>query len=276
MTLDSISAKLQITIRFLQFWSRAKSIDSIDSPLLYQLSSIIRTSKTNTAKIIGVEKRRRALLKDDSKINKESLGAPSTMLGSDMVSIRQIARSAVSPQYKCVLLKSIIEWSDAISILELGTSLAISTAYIAAVEKVSTIVTVEGSQSISTVNEQNKHSEKIRFHTDSFQHFLTQEIEKGNRYDCIVLDGHHQYAPTLNYIDQFERLLHPAGVIIMDDIYWSKGMIKAWEELKSSQRYNLSIDLFFYGILSKKPSIHESIDVKLWPFRARWQLGLFR
>lgn len=276
MTIKSITAKLKIIRRFLTFWRSAKSIDTVDSPLLYSLSFKIRNSHENSAEILRIEQRRQSLLKDRAVINRESLGAPSSVCKRNEVSISQIAHSSVSPRYKCDLLKSIIEWSGSASVLELGTSLAISTAYISTVENVQYIDTVEGSKSISAVNQQDLHNNKIQFHVDSFQSFIDAELNKGTKYDCIILDGHHEYLSTITYVSQCHALLTPDGLIIMDDLYWSQGMTKAWQELKSSQDYNLRIDLFFYGILSMKPAVRESIDVKLWPFKSRWQLGLFR
>ena len=276
MTLKSISAKLSIIRRFLSFWKSAKSIDSVDSPLLYNLSFIIKNSDGKSNDIMRIEQRRQSLLKKRTIINRESLGAPSTIYNRNEVGISQIAQSAVSPRYKCELLKNIVEWSESAKVLELGTSLAISTAYISTAANVKHIDTVEGSKSISVVNEQDSHDDKIRFHTASFEIFIDTQLNLGTKYDCIVLDGHHEYLPTVTYVSQCRHMLNPTGLIILDDIYWSQGMTKAWEELKSNQDFNLCIDLFFYGILSMKPAVREPIDVKLWPFKARWQLGLFR
>ena len=276
MTLKSISAKLSLIRRFLSFWKSAKSIDSVDSPLLYNLAFKIRNSDDSSPDIMRIEQRRQSLLKKGTIINRESLGAPSTIYDKNEVSISQIAQSAVSPRYKCDLLRKIVEWSEAAEVLELGTSLAINTAYISTAENVKRIDTVEGSKSISSVNEQDSHNDKIRFHTASFESFIEAQLNKGTKYDCIVLDGHHEYLPTISYVAQCRHMLNPAGLIVLDDIYWSQGMTKAWLELKLSQDYNMSIDLFFYGILSMKPAVHEPIDVKLWPFKTRWQLGLFR
>ncbi len=276
MSLYSLSAKLKIIRRFLQFWRKAKSIDSVDSPLLYELCTMIKAAKENKAEISLIEKRRKRLLKNKAKINRRSLGAKSAIYTTDEISISHIAQSAVSPQYKCELLSSLLKWSGSVSVLELGTSLAISTGYIATVDSVKHIDSVEGSSSISAMNSKDRHSEKIKFYNQSFQSFIEAGIENGKRYDCIILDGHHEYSPTLSYVNQCKQVLNPSGVIIVDDIYWSDEMTKAWHELKSSQAYNLSIDLFLYGVLSQRPSVLEIIDVKLWPFKSRWQLGLFR
>ena len=276
MSLSRILSKLKIVKRFLIFWSKARSIDSVDSPLLYDLCQNIKTSSHNPEEIQKIENRRKALSTNQATISRQSLGAPSTVHNQDMVSISQLTHSAVSPKYKCELLLSIVRWSGSERILELGTSLGISTAYIASIDSVSSIDTVEGSSSISDINSQDPHSNKIRFHNSSFQDFLDACNKTGDTYDCIVLDGHHEYEPTLTYIDQCMGLLNAEGIIIMDDIYWSTGMMKAWKELNARHDWNLKIDLFFYGVLTKKSSVQESINIRLWPFKYRWQLGLFR
>ncbi len=41
-------------------------------------------------------------------------------------------------------------------------------------------------------------------------------------------------------------------MIIMDDIHWSDGMERAWEEIKLNEEVRVSLDLFFHGILILK------------------------
>jgi len=63
------------------------------------------------------------------------------------------------------------------------------------------------------------------------------------------VDGNHRYESTVEYV---RRLLGKAGeesVIVMDDIYWSRGMHRAWEEVISWPEVRVSIDLFHMGIL---------------------------
>jgi hypothetical protein len=49
-----------------------------------------------------------------------------------------------------------------------------------------------------------------------------------------------------------EKLMGAAGdeaLILMDDIYWSKGMQRAWTDLSSRPEVACSIDLYNLGIL---------------------------
>ncbi len=276
MLLTRIKEKVAIILRFLRFSSRAKSIDLIDSPLLFDLCKILRDKYIDPTEQSTIENRRTELINDRSIIQRQSLGAVSKMNPHEKISISQLAQSSVSPRYKCELLTGLVKWTRARRVLELGTSLAISSSYMATIDDVVTIDTVEGSSSIGTINAQVTLNSKITCHIDSFTSFITHQKERHTKYDCILLDGHHQYESTIEYVDECMDLLNPGGYLILDDIYWSSGMMDAWQVIKCRSDYNLSIDVFFYGILSKQTILKEAIDIKLWPFRSRWQVGLFR
>jgi hypothetical protein len=50
---------------------------------------------------------------------------------------------------------------------------------------------------------------------------------------------------------------------VLDDIYWSPGMTKAWEALKPE--FTVSIDLFFIGILSlRTEQVKEDFQLRIW------------
>jgi hypothetical protein len=57
--------------------------------------------------------------------------------------------------------------------------------------------------------------------------------------------------------------MNAEGIIILDDIHWSKEMNQAWNELKNHPSVSLSIDLFEGGILflnQKLPKHHYILD----------------
>jgi len=69
--------------------------------------------------------------------------------------------------------------------------------------------------------------------------------------------------------------LNPNGVILFDDIYWSKGMTEAWTTIKADQRVKRTIDLYTFGIveIGKSDTIsHATLIKSQWkPF----QFGFF-
>jgi len=43
--------------------------------------------------------------------------------------------------------------------------------------------------------------------------------------------------------------LHANSIVIIGDIHWSKGMEKAWEEIRLMEEVRLSLDFFECGVL---------------------------
>ena len=68
-------------------------------------------------------------------------------------------------------------------------------------------------------------------------------------YDLIFFDGNHNKEATLKYFNQLLPKAHNNSIFIFDDIYWSKGMTEAWEEIKQHEKVTVSIDTFFWGII---------------------------
>jgi hypothetical protein len=49
-------------------------------------------------------------------------------------------------------------------------------------------------------------------------------------------------------------------ILVFDDIHWSEGMEKAWEEIKKNERVTCSVDLFFIGIVFLRKEFKEKLD----------------
>jgi len=53
------------------------------------------------------------------------------------------------------------------------------------------------------------------------------------------------------------------SIIILDDIYWSAGMTRAWKEIIREPRISLSIDLYRMGILFFTPDLSKQ-NFRIW------------
>ena len=81
-----------------------------------------------------------------------------------------------------------------------------------------------------------------------FEDFLSYLLTD-QKFDFIYLDGNHTYEATTNYFNILLAHIHDNSVMIFDDIYWSEGMAKAWEEIKAHPSVTVTIDLFKLGIV---------------------------
>ncbi len=53
------------------------------------------------------------------------------------------------------------------------------------------------------------------------------------------------------------------SVFVFDDIYWSVGMTRAWNEIKKDPKVTLSIDAFYFGFVFFKTEVKEKVDLRI-------------
>lgn len=140
------------------------------------------------------------------------------------------------------------------NILEFGTSLGLGSAALALGSESSRIVTLEGSCSRSQAAQKffkNSNIVNITAICSDFDNYLNT-FEGNEGFDIIFIDGNHTYEATKKYFHWALKHLNTSGMIIFDDIYWSKDMTRAWREICASSAINLSMDLFLVGIVMKR------------------------
>jgi predicted O-methyltransferase YrrM len=208
-------------------------------------------SKIKTKKFVKIEEIRKNLLKNNQRIKVIDLGAGSKKNKTDERRISDIAKNSLSSQKKCIFLYNIAEKIAAKNILEFGTSFGITTLYLASVENMQKITTVEASENIANIAKENfsNFNLNINLITDSFDNFIEKNKNDKNLFDLIFIDGNHQFQTTLRYFDYAIKHLSHKGVIIIDDIRWSKDMFLAWQNIYEQSKTGFFIDLISFGII---------------------------
>jgi len=149
-------------------------------------------------------------------------------------------------------LHKIIAYYQPDQILEMGTSLGITTCYLAAANSNASIVTMEGAPSVSevakeTFKEMGLHN--IQIMEGDFEQSLPTYLTTINAVGAAYIDGNHKYAPTIQYFESLIKQSNDYSILIFDDIHWSAEMEQAWEEIKKHEAVTLTIDLFFIGLV---------------------------
>ena len=137
-------------------------------------------------------------------------------------------------------------------IIELGTSLGITTAYLSKANPSANIITMEGSTSIVSVAAQNFKKlacPNIRLLNGNFDDLLPPVISELTTIDLAYIDGNHRLDPTLNYFEQFLSKINNNSILIFDDIHWSEEMEEAWEIIKAHPSVRCTVDIFFLGFV---------------------------
>jgi len=224
----------------------------IHSPFVYDLVRRVMIDKRNFYAYNQVETLRRKLLHDETVIEVEDFGAGSSISKTNQRSIASIAQHAAKSKKWAQLLFRIVNYYQPQTILELGTSLGISTAYMAMANPQARIITAEGSAAIADQAKKNFQSlqlSSIQQVTGNFDETLPGILSSISQLDLVFIDGNHRYEPTVRYLNQILPYLHANSIVIFDDIHWSKEMEQAWDAIRENSAVQLSVDLFFIGLV---------------------------
>jgi predicted O-methyltransferase YrrM len=145
-------------------------------------------------------------------------------------------------------------------ILELGTSLGITTMYLALPYKSTNVVTLEGSDSTASIAQRNFSKagvKNITVITGELGNTLKETVNHLSPLDFVYFDANHRKEPTLNYFLTCLSYHHENTVFVFDDIYWSSGMKNAWTEIKTHPEVTLTIDLFSVGLVFFRKGIRK-------------------
>ncbi len=243
---------MELVYNYLKYRLKAVNEHKVHSPFVFDLLNQVFYNKTNYYCYSEIEKVRTALLTNQTSINHIDLGAGSHIHKKQSIKISQIAKTAAKPVKYARLLFRLVNYFQSDYILEFGTSLGISGAYLASGNLKATLITMEGSPEIAIVAEQNFKALQlttVKQQIGNFDDLLPGIIERAPKLDFVFFDGNHRKEATLNYFDQCLKKSHAHSVFVFDDIYWSKGMEEAWEEIKHHPQVTVTIDIFQMGIV---------------------------
>ncbi|HYW94995.1 MAG TPA: class I SAM-dependent methyltransferase [Bacteroidales bacterium] len=223
----------------------------IHSPFMFRFVSEVIYGNIESDRLGKVIRWHSSLKKDSLVLGSGHHGAGSHAGKSGSRRLSHFARhSSVRVKYGRLLYR-MADYFRPGEILELGTGAGISTAYLAAAVPNTKIISVEGEADRSQYAQQSfndMHFPEVHFVTDDFDNFLSTYQPSGNPW-LVFIDGNHSYDATLRYCHKlFEQAKHDS-VFIIDDIHWSKGMERAWQEIAADPAAVLSVDLFFMGII---------------------------
>ena len=251
-------SKLKFLLNYTKYRFKADNAHDIHSPFIFDLYNDVICDETPFYAYDEIESIRAKLFLTEMVIAIDDHGAGSKVNKLNTRKIKDIARNTVkTPKYGQLLFRLINRFKP-VSILELGTSLGISTLYLAAPSKKINVTTVEGCQNTAKVAQIN--FDKIGFNNielvnDTFDNYLPEYLNKGNPLDFVFFDGNHQKEATINYFNSCVEKAHSQTVFIFDDIHWSEGMNMAWEEIKKHPKVTSTIDLYFMGIMFFNPDL---------------------
>ena len=245
---------LQLAIKYFNYWITASNGKGhgMHSPFVFEFITKILNDRTDYPEYEKVEALRDQLLNDTTVLEVEDFGAGSAVDKKSKRSISSIAKNAAKPKKFGQLLFRMVKRYQPKTILELGTSLGITTSYLSLAKPDARLITMEGSKEIADVAKQNfnaielKNVELIEGNFDNTLSFVVRDLSS---VDFSFIDGNHQQEPTERYFKELLSKTNNDSILVFDDIHWSSEMEAVWETIKKNPAVTCSIDLFFIGII---------------------------
>ncbi|MEA3317918.1 MAG: class I SAM-dependent methyltransferase, partial [Bacteroidota bacterium] len=195
---------------------------------------------------------RKSLLKNKSKISLQEYGAGSKVTNKNIRSVSYMTRISSIPNKNGLLLSKIIKYYNIKSVIELGTSIGISSLFIANANKEVYLDTIEAEKNkinLAKENFKTLNLNNITFHKGIFFDKLPEVLKSKETVDMIFFDGDHNGQRTYEYFELCLKKIHNNSIFIFDDIHWSSDMEEAWKRIKQHNKVKVSIDIFRMGLV---------------------------
>lgn len=224
----------------------------IHSPFVFDFVLYVLNNKGAHQPPTTIERVRQHLLRDKTVLQIQDFGAGSRRNKTNGKTISQLAKVAVKPIKYSLLLYRLVKHYQPQTVIELGTSLGITTAYLAAAAEKAQVITLEGSEAILNKAQQNFDKlsiNNIQTINANFDDALPDILHSLKKIDLGYIDGNHRFEPTLAYFRQLLAKSDADTILVFDDIHWSADMEKAWTVIQQHPSVRCTIDIFFLGFV---------------------------
>ncbi|MCY1525352.1 Methyltransferase domain protein [compost metagenome] len=243
---------LRFTIDYLRHRLTANSRHGTHSPFVYRLVDEVIYDFSEKKVYEPIENLRKKLLNDDTEIEITDFGAGSLTNNNRRRKLSQLAASSLKSPRLAQLIYRLASDHPANQLLELGTCLGITTAYLARANPQAKLTTIEGCPETAKAAARNFRALNLpdmELLTGNFDALLPPLLKGLPRLDFIYVDGNHTKEATLRYFYLSLAKAHEGTLMLFDDIYWSSGMKEAWQEIKAHPQVTVTIDLFWIGLV---------------------------
>lgn len=241
-------------IAYLRYLNKSGTRHSVHSPFVYTLVDEVFRNRQDHQVFADIRALRHKLLRKSQVIEITDFGS-----GADHKDYSHrfervssiVQHSSVNERYGRLLFR-LVEYFKPQTIIELGTSIGLSTLYMAMANSEAQIFTIEGCTTKSeqaTANFNILQVSNIVQHIGRFDIVLPDVIRQAGKLDFAFIDGNHTYEATIANFKSLLSIANNNTVFVFDDIHWSAGMQKAWDEIIDKERVTVSIDLFRMGIV---------------------------
>lgn len=161
----------------------------------------------------------------------------------------------VSPKLGQLLFRMVGFFQPA-SILELGSTLGITTAYLASANSTIPVTSMEDTEVLAAQALQVLRKAGVSnatLITGNIEQTLPTWLSSQKAIDFVFVTDSHSYASTMRYFYWLRERAHAQSVLVFNGIHRSAAMEQAWAHIQADSAVTLTIDLFFIGVVFFRP-----------------------
>lgn len=243
---------LKTVLKYINYQLTAYTEHDLHSPFLYNFYMELIKNKHPFSDFENLDKLRKQLLQNTTTLEISDFGAGSKKLNSNKRQINHIAKHGIAQKKQAEFLYRLVNKFAPNTIVELGTSIGLTSLYLAKASTKSTIYTIEGCPNLFQFSKElfnQQLAKNIQSVNGNFNTKFPEVLSQINSLDFLYIDGNHAYEPTMNYFKMALEKKNSNSIFVFDDIYWSDGMQQAWKEICNNPEVTVSLDLFYFGIV---------------------------
>lgn len=230
----------------------------IHSPLLFDIVQYVIDAPYPYYIYSRLERYRRYLEDDATEIFVEDFGTGR----SGRRTVASIARSSLAPQRQAQMLHRLVVDRRPQCVVELGTSLGLTTAYLATADSKASVVTFEGSREIAALAERTLGAfrcDNAEVVVGDIDITLPRRLKQLQQIDILYIDANHTGEAMQRYFGLCLPKMADSTIVVCDDIWWSEDMHLGWQRLTQHDRVTAAFDLYDCGMLFLDPHLQRKI-----------------
>ena len=269
------------TVEFVDYGvgNRESGVGERESGIRKRESGIGNRESENGNRESGIRKRESGIgSREAENENRESgVGSPKTKIGNrearDRRKVSDIAKRSLAKKKYAQMLARLVNWlgdgqlaigdgqlamgdgrlamgDGRLIVVELGTSLGVTTAYMAAMNQHNKVITYEGCPAVAEIAKENWKALGIKNIDCRVGEITADMLDRDlERVDVAFIDANHTHAGTRAYFNVLAEKVHAKSVVVVDDIHYNKEMEKAWHEICEDERVTSTMDLYQMGLV---------------------------
>jgi predicted O-methyltransferase YrrM len=237
---------------YYNLFSSHKKGHGIHSPFVFHLITKVFRNKINPDVVFNIEKIRQMMISDKRRIIIKDYGSGPEGTVNTLRIISEIVKYSTIPQRYGFLLASLSREFGKSGIVAMGTSLGISTLYMAAGSPDVTVHSINGYPEISEIAKDyilRSGLKNISLYTDKFDEVLAEIVNKSIKPGLVYINGDNRKEKVLKYFYTVAEMGDKNSVLVLDDINRSAEMGEAWKEIKKYEKVTLTVDIFRMGLV---------------------------